>query len=328
MVLRMEESRYGPEHPEVARMLSNLGKAYGDLGDAFKQRDYLERALRMHESSYGPVHPEVASILNNLGKAYGDVGDAFKQRDYLERALRIQESHYGEEHPEVARTLANLGIHLNAYGFLGDAFKQRDYQERALRTQESHYGPEHPEVARMLNNLGNAYGSLGDASKQRDYQERALRIQESRYGPEHPEVATTLGVENNRKPLLSGAPRSGSATQQPGSGKCSAWRFELSARASYKRALQIFEASSLRAGHPTGIRIKNNLALIERKLPLKELQVLLTREKLKLEETLANEERSLGQRHIAVATSLTKLADLYGLGRLGEATRKRELLEQ
>eukprot|EP00971_Amphidinium_carterae_P092262 1826885-Amphidinium_carterae.1 len=50
--LRIQESHYGPEHPEVAIMLANLGAAYGSLGDFTKERDYLERALRILESHY------------------------------------------------------------------------------------------------------------------------------------------------------------------------------------------------------------------------------------------------------------------------------------
>eukprot|EP00971_Amphidinium_carterae_P156540 3103138-Amphidinium_carterae.1 len=68
--LRIEESHYGPEHPQVAITLANLGNAYGDLGDASKKRDYLERAMRIQESHYGPEHPEVAKTLANLGNAY------------------------------------------------------------------------------------------------------------------------------------------------------------------------------------------------------------------------------------------------------------------
>ena len=32
--LAIEEKHYGPEHVTVARTLTNLGTAYGDLGDA------------------------------------------------------------------------------------------------------------------------------------------------------------------------------------------------------------------------------------------------------------------------------------------------------
>eukprot|EP00971_Amphidinium_carterae_P262516 5207253-Amphidinium_carterae.1 len=89
-----------PQHALRPEWLASLGIAYGNLGDASRKRDYLERALRRFESRCGPEHPEVAKTLTNLGSGYGSFGDASKQRDYLERALRIIESHYGPEHPE------------------------------------------------------------------------------------------------------------------------------------------------------------------------------------------------------------------------------------
>eukprot|EP00971_Amphidinium_carterae_P250100 4964872-Amphidinium_carterae.1 len=76
-------------------MLANLGTACGQLGDASKMRDYLERSLRTLEAHYGPDHNIIAMKLRSLGNAYGALGDASKQRDYLERALRIILAHYG-----------------------------------------------------------------------------------------------------------------------------------------------------------------------------------------------------------------------------------------
>ncbi len=72
----IDERVYGPDHREVAITLTNLGNAYGDLGDAERQRDLLERALRIEERVYGPDHREVAITLTNLGNAYGDLGNA------------------------------------------------------------------------------------------------------------------------------------------------------------------------------------------------------------------------------------------------------------
>ena len=43
------EREYGRDHTEVAITLVNLGNAYGDLGDAAKKRDLLERALAINE---------------------------------------------------------------------------------------------------------------------------------------------------------------------------------------------------------------------------------------------------------------------------------------
>eukprot|EP00971_Amphidinium_carterae_P161941 3210489-Amphidinium_carterae.1 len=69
------ESLYGPEHPEVAIALNNLGNAYGKLGDSTKERDYQERALRIFESHYGSEHSKVAIMLNNLAATSAKLGD-------------------------------------------------------------------------------------------------------------------------------------------------------------------------------------------------------------------------------------------------------------
>ena len=72
---------------EVAGTLTNLGNAYGDLGDTKKKKELLERALVIQERHYGAEHPEVARTLKNLGNAYGDLGDTKKKKELLERAL-------------------------------------------------------------------------------------------------------------------------------------------------------------------------------------------------------------------------------------------------
>ena len=68
--LVIKEREYGSDHREVAITLTNLGNAYGDLGDAKKQRDLLERALVIEEREYGSDHCEAATTLTNLGNAY------------------------------------------------------------------------------------------------------------------------------------------------------------------------------------------------------------------------------------------------------------------
>ncbi len=85
--------RYSLDHPEMAITLTNLGNAYGKLGDTKKKCDLLERTLAINERHYGLDHPEVAITLTNLGNVYGDFNDTKKLRELLERALAIEERH-------------------------------------------------------------------------------------------------------------------------------------------------------------------------------------------------------------------------------------------
>jgi tetratricopeptide (TPR) repeat protein len=65
--LAIQEAIYGPEHPEVAGTLGNLGIVQRQLGEFEAARASLQRALAIKEAVYGPEHPEVAGTLGNLG---------------------------------------------------------------------------------------------------------------------------------------------------------------------------------------------------------------------------------------------------------------------
>jgi Tfp pilus assembly protein PilF len=61
--LAINERHYGPDHPNVATTLTNLGIVYGRSGDTQKSRELLERALAIKERHYGPDHPEVKQLI-------------------------------------------------------------------------------------------------------------------------------------------------------------------------------------------------------------------------------------------------------------------------
>jgi Tfp pilus assembly protein PilF len=54
--LAIKEAAYGPEHPQVARTLNNLGDARRGVGDLAGAVKLFERALAIKEAAYGPEH--------------------------------------------------------------------------------------------------------------------------------------------------------------------------------------------------------------------------------------------------------------------------------
>jgi tetratricopeptide (TPR) repeat protein len=110
--LAIAEKVYGPDHPDVATRVSNIGTillAQGDLPGALQ---YTQRALAIDEKVYGPDHPNVARDANNIGgililQAQGDLPGALP---YLQRALRILEATYGPENPLTKTVSANRVI--------------------------------------------------------------------------------------------------------------------------------------------------------------------------------------------------------------------------
>jgi len=126
--LAIDETAYGPDHPQVAIRLSTLALTLRDLGEPGNARPLFERALAIDETAYGPDHPKVAIRLNNLALTLRDLGEPGNVRSLLERALTIDEASYGPDHPTVALGLNNLAWILRN---LGEPDKARPLEERA-----------------------------------------------------------------------------------------------------------------------------------------------------------------------------------------------------
>ncbi|MCC7161551.1 MAG: tetratricopeptide repeat protein, partial [Anaerolineae bacterium] len=127
--LAIDEKQFGPDHPNVAIDVNNIGSVLQDLGDMAGAKAYLERALAIDEKQSGPDHPDVAIDVNNLGMVLKELGDMAGARAHYERALAIDEKQFGLDHPNVAIRVNNLGMVLKE---LGDMAGARAHYERAL----------------------------------------------------------------------------------------------------------------------------------------------------------------------------------------------------
>jgi tetratricopeptide (TPR) repeat protein len=64
--LAIDEKVLGPEHPDTARSLNNLGSLLNAMGDLAGARPYYERALAIYEKVLGPEHPYTRTVRDNL----------------------------------------------------------------------------------------------------------------------------------------------------------------------------------------------------------------------------------------------------------------------
>ena len=64
--LAIDEKVFGPDHPNVARDVNNLGMVLQALGDLDGARKAFERALAIIEKVLGPDHPHAQTVRSNL----------------------------------------------------------------------------------------------------------------------------------------------------------------------------------------------------------------------------------------------------------------------
>ena len=117
--LAIRERVLGPEHPDTAQSLNNLGYLLGSQGDLAGARPYYERALAIWERVLGPEHPTAsqeaatAQSLNNLGVLCYYEGDRAAAAGYIRRALAIWARVLGPNHPQTAQARADLAFLLS-----------------------------------------------------------------------------------------------------------------------------------------------------------------------------------------------------------------------
>ncbi|MFL6263329.1 MAG: tetratricopeptide repeat protein [Thermoanaerobaculia bacterium] len=188
--LRLREGALGRRHPEVAKLLNNLGVLHAMRGEYPKAEGLFREALAIREATLGPLHPDVAASLNNLGMARSAQGDNRQAEALLLRGLRIREQALPPDHPDLAANLEALAVLDEDEHRL---VRAEQLHRRALAIWEKVLGPDHPRTALILTNLANALAQEpGKGGEAEALLRRAIRIREKALGPNHPQLASSL----------------------------------------------------------------------------------------------------------------------------------------
>jgi len=209
--LSFREASVGPEHLEVAVILSNLGVAYAHA-DPKKSRPAYERALAIREKLFGPNNPMLLATLNNMADSMVRHGDASNALVVIERAKVIADKAPGPGHPtyqtiettrgevlaaldrfdEARRVFASvlaleqkqgspvLATTLNSRALM--AIRERAWADaesfalRAVTVLEKAGGTDNPELVRPLITLGRARASAKRSAAARAAFERAISL--------------------------------------------------------------------------------------------------------------------------------------------------------
>ena len=183
------EKRFGPDHPDTADALYNLGDLYCSLRDYTKAEPLLKRALEIDEKALGLDHPDTASALNNLGKLYRATGDYAKAEPLLKCAVEIDKKALGPDDPDTVTALNNLA---ELYYSTGDRGKAEALLQRAPKIREEPPGPEHKDLAK-LSSLHKQVVELYQAGKFNEaipIAQELLKFAEKAFGPDHAGTAT------------------------------------------------------------------------------------------------------------------------------------------
>jgi tetratricopeptide (TPR) repeat protein len=225
--LRSAEQTLGPDHKQVAVLLSNLGatlrlegrypeayalslraleiaKASGDkrllaavlngLGLALwnepaRAEPVLRRSLALYEQAEGGNPIDIAKIENNLASLYSNEYQHAKALELMTRALPRYEKYLGPEDPTLALALANM------FAILSEQHRAEagePYLRRAIAIGEKAF-PQTAAMAKLQVCVAALELSRGNPQESARILRLAIALQERTLGPAHPEVARSLG---------------------------------------------------------------------------------------------------------------------------------------
>jgi tetratricopeptide (TPR) repeat protein len=97
--LAVLEKSLGPDHPNVAFTLNNLGEVYRAQGRYAAAAPLYPRALAIAEKRLGPDHPTLAALLDNYAVVLRGAERDVEALEAEERARDIRARHSQQQRP-------------------------------------------------------------------------------------------------------------------------------------------------------------------------------------------------------------------------------------
>ncbi|HEX4955510.1 MAG TPA: serine/threonine-protein kinase [Thermoanaerobaculia bacterium] len=176
-----------PDHPELALITDNLGRALTIEGKAEAAARLHREALAVLEKQLGPDQPEVGFAARNLALAYKKAGDRKSAEEWLKRSLQVLEKKLGEDHASVAEVRAELADVLMRLRRFDEA---EQLYRQVVPAIEKVFGPEHPKLAAVLADYASLLGRSPTSTEALPMLERSLEIRRRALGEVHHEVAS------------------------------------------------------------------------------------------------------------------------------------------
>ncbi|MEM9452796.1 MAG: serine/threonine-protein kinase [Myxococcota bacterium] len=186
----IQERTLGPDHPELAKSLGNIGVMLMDHQDLLDDAlAYLARTRSIQQRVLPPEHPDRLRTLGNIALALerqGKLGDALELH---RQVLAKQRLALAPEHIDRTKTLGNIAVVLHRLSDLDGALV---HYRRALAGFQANLGPRHPVVAHTLDNIGLVLAEQGDLEGALLHYRQGLGIHRAALGPDHPVLATAM----------------------------------------------------------------------------------------------------------------------------------------
>ncbi len=188
LALKQRKARLGPDHPEVADTLLEIGNLRVDQGRFAEAKSLLDEGLAKRH--FSPDDPRQSKYLTALGRVLVARGDYAQAISKLDQAMLLQSRNKQSE----ADLMTSVNLLANTHFYLGDYAASDALNRKSLALDLEWHGERHPDTADDLINLGSIQQELEHYAQAEQYLRRALAIEQSWYGKDHSETARAMAA--------------------------------------------------------------------------------------------------------------------------------------
>ena len=125
--LKTYQTLHKGEHPDVARVLSEIGTTLSQLGQHQQALEHKQQSLEMRQRLLqGQDDADLAHSLNSVGELLTHLGKHQEALKYKQEGLAMRQRLFKDQvHPDVARSLTSVGISLEDLNQLQEALKYK-----------------------------------------------------------------------------------------------------------------------------------------------------------------------------------------------------------
>ena len=191
-LVELARKTFGPEDPDYATALNNLGLMHYDMGNYVSAEPLLTEALKIRRGKLDKYDSEFAESLTNLGHLYKAVRKYAEAEDLFQEVMEIAREKLGAEHPAYGMSVIDLA---DLYETKGEYAKAIFLHEKMIEIVKVGLGEHHLAYVVELKILAELHLRTGEYSKGRSFCERAAAIVKAsptENSPEHAQALTEL----------------------------------------------------------------------------------------------------------------------------------------
>jgi serine/threonine protein kinase len=181
--------RFGPESPEAAAALNELGITLISSGEKLAAEKVNREALEIRRRRFGNENADVATSEDNLAHACNDNGKFTEAEALIREALATRRRLFGNESPEVMDSLRNQILILGNTGKWAEA---EATAREVLALRRKLLGPQDPSLARALNDLAWTATGNGKQNEAEALQRETFTLRQKVLSDNFPDVAESL----------------------------------------------------------------------------------------------------------------------------------------